>query len=317
MRRCPECGQFWDDSEPFCRHCGRDLSDADRVDPQQAMAQESRGGSLVTILILALCVMMIVPMVMGFLNPPVSPGHTDLDKEYAWEFQGQSFSVSLSIDEADLKAAESTTLPRTGSAYAEAPAGMHAAKEYVVVGRTVMALCDALWKEYSDFVSVSGNEQYNNAVDFANYLLAFVNTVVTYQDDPTSSDGSNEYWRLPVETLYLGYGDCEDTSILMSAICNCMSTLSDAEGRAFAPGGYIEGACIFMLPGHAMAGVSLSSEPSGGESGMYSADIDGTAYYFCETTADTDFDRIYVGYLSQGYHGANALPFIGYVNSYA
>lgn len=317
MRRCPECGQFWDDSEPFCRHCGRDLSDADRVDPQQAMAQESRGGSLVTILILALCVMMIVPMVMGFLNPPVSPGHTHLDKEYAWEFQGQSFSVSLSIDEADLKAAESTTLPRTGSAYAEAPAGMHAAKEYVVVGRTVMALCDALWKEYSDFVSVSGNERYNNAVDFANYLLAFVNTVVTYQDDPTSSDGSNEYWRLPVETLYLGYGDCEDTSILMSAICNCMSTLSDAEGRAFAPGGYIEGACIFMLPGHAMAGVSLSSEPSGGESGMYSADIDGTAYYFCETTADTDFDRIYVGYLSQGYHGANALPFIGYVNSYA
>lgn len=317
MRRCPECGQLWDDSEPFCRHCGRDLSDADRVDPQQAMAQESRGGSLVTILILALCVMMIVPMVTGFLNHPADTGHTGLDKEYTWEYDGHLFSVSLSIDEADLNAAESTTLPRTGSAYAEAPAGMHAAKEYVVVGRTVTVLCDALWKEYSDFVSVSGNEGYINATDFANYLLAFVNTVITYQEDPTSSDGSNEYWRLPVETLYLGYGDCEDTSILMSAICNCMSTLSDAEGRAFAPGGYIEGACIFMLPGHAMAGVSLSSEPSGGISGTYSVDIDGTAYYFCETTADADFDRIYVGYLSQDYYGANALPFTGYVNSYA
>lgn len=315
MRRCPECGQFWDDSEPFCRHCGRDLSDADRVDPQQAVAQESRGGSLVTILILALCVMMIVPMVTGFLNHPTDTGHTDLDREYTWEYDGYSFSVSLSIDEADLNAAESTTLPRTGSAYAEAPAGMHAVKEYVVVGRTVTALCDALWREYSNFVS--GNEGYNTAEHFANYLLAFVNTVIAYQEDPTSSDGSDEYWRLPVETLYLGYGDCEDTSILMSAICNCMSTLSDTEGRAFAPGDYIEGACIFLLPGHAMAGVSLSSEPSGGMSGTYSVSIGGTAYYFCETTADADFDRIYVGYLSQGYYGANALPFAGYVNSYA
>ena len=90
----------------------------------------------------------------------------------------------------------------------------------------------------------------------------------------TSSHGVKEYWQFPLETLYLKSGDCEDTSILYAAILTYM--------------GY--DACLFMFTDHMAAGVALDDfTPSGNSSSNISASIhsiqvDGTDYYYCETT---------------------------------
>ena len=321
MRRCPECGSLWDDTDSFCRRCGRTLSDSDWVDPNQASPQEQgRGGSLITLLILALCVMLVVPMVTGFLNPvSPTPQHTDLDKSYSWTVPGitdpstqaHTFSISLTIDEADLNAANSSTLPREGSAFEQSSSTTHAVSEYVVVGRTVTKLCDALWKEYSDFLSSSTQnmQRYGNAESFANYLLSFVSSAIEYEDDVVTH-GQGEYWCLPVESLYIGKGDCEDSSILLAAVYDCMSTLTYQDDRVFAPADYITGACIILMPSHAMAGVSLSSTVS--DTSVFSVMKGGATYYFCETTAP----GWSIGGLHSDLYGANAQPFLGYVSTY-
>jgi len=56
--------------------------------------------------------------------------------------------------------------------------------------------------------------------DRINVLLAFTQ-YIEYQYDADSM-GQDEYWKYPVETLYDGNGDCEDTSILFAAIGKAM-----------------------------------------------------------------------------------------------
>lgn len=94
----------------------------------------------------------------------------------------------------------------------------------------------------------------------ANMVLSFVQDIRYSQDN--ASEGSDEYWRFPVETLYDETGDCEDLSILYASIMEAM--------------GY--DAILLILPGHAAVGLSCD--------GAYGAyyEWDGTRYYYCETT---------------------------------
>jgi len=82
----------------------------------------------------------------------------------------------------------------------------------------------------------------------------------------TGDSGGYEYWKFPLETLYDRAGDCEDTSILYTALMSAS--------------GY--DAAVVLLPGHCVSAVHIE-EVSGGC--YYYAD--GVKYYFCETTADS------------------------------
>ena len=95
-----------------------------------------------------------------------------------------------------------------------------------------------------------------------------------YTDDDLY--GRSEYWAYPLETLYNGGGDCEDTTFLCAAL--------------YEAAGY--GAGVFMVPGHAFAAVSLDTYTDSmmwGQSAgfhIFTYDEGGRTYYGCETTLD-------------------------------
>ena len=79
--------------------------------------------------------------------------------------------------------------------------------------------------------------------------------------------GYEEYWKFPLETLYDHGGDCEDTSILMAALCKAMGYESS----------------LLLLPGHMAAGVHFDTDLELG--GYYFRNDPQKVYYYCETTS--------------------------------
>ena len=88
--------------------------------------------------------------------------------------------------------------------------------------------------EYILSVTEGKSEQYR-----ANVLLAFVQNIEYVYD--SDIHGTEEYWQFPLETLFLGSGDCEDTSILFCAIASAM--------------GY--DSAMLLFDGHMAAGIAV------------------------------------------------------------
>ena len=83
--------------------------------------------------------------------------------------------------------------------------------------------------------------------DYLNYLLAFTQ-YIPYQTDEECL-GVSEYWKFPIETLFVNGGDCEDTSILFVALAH--------ESRAKL--GFDYEVALQVLPGHMSAAVKTDS----------------------------------------------------------
>lgn len=94
-------------------------------------------------------------------------------------------------------------------------------------------------------------------------VAKFVQDVIEYQYDSDTA-GEDEYPRYPIETLYEGQGDCEDTSILMAAMLKEL--------------GYEVG--FLHVPGHIAVALRTSDDYSGGA--YY--EINGHRYLFIEST---------------------------------
>ena len=97
------------------------------------------------------------------------------------------------------------------------------------------------------------------------FVLAFCQGI-GYEDDQIYM-GYEEYWKFPLETLYDHGGDCEDTSILMAALCKAMGYESS----------------LLLLPGHMAAGVHFDTDLELG--GYYFTSDPQKVYYYCETTS--------------------------------
>lgn len=109
-------------------------------------------------------------------------------------------------------------------------------------------------------------------LDRADFVLKFVQLCTEYELD-RDYNGHTEYWKYPLETLFEGRGDCEDTSILYCALMKAM--------------GYDTALLLYMgaeymYNGHAAASVALDSCPGG----TY-YEKNGLRFYYCETTSDT------------------------------
>lgn len=162
------------------------------------------------------------------------------------------------------------------------------ANRFVVVDSPILGLEGALSKEY---LKVRGSSMPLTGHEYADYLLSFVQCAVPYPDmvswkdghwyyDPENGcgdmyiNGQEEYWSYPMETLYLGTGDCEDTSFLACAL--------------FSAAGYTSG--VAVLEGHVMAAVQLDSVAPNPDPDFYAFDVfvlrTGGEMYFCETTYD-------------------------------
>lgn len=170
---------------------------------------------------------------------------------------------------------------------------------FAVVDDAILGLEDALSAEYLDkrgaSMSLTGHE-------YADYLLSFVQCAIKYPDTVKKSgshwyydssdgvgdlflNGQTEYWSYPMETLYLGYGDCEDTSFLACAL--------------FSAAGYKS--AVITLTSHMMAAVhvdSIASDPARGyyASGYATLKATGEKMYYCETTYES---AVPVGYYSK------------------
>lgn len=99
------------------------------------------------------------------------------------------------------------------------------------------------------------------SVDMPYIATAFVQSIpYVYDNDST---GYDEYPKFPFETLYHYGGDCEDLSILLTAILHDM--------------GY--GAALIAFPGHVAAGVQEDESMSG-----INYDYNGVKYFYIEST---------------------------------
>ena len=111
----------------------------------------------------------------------------------------------------------------------------------------------------------------------ASVLLAFVQAVIKYQSD-WEQYKAIEFWTTPMETLYSGYGDCEDTAALYVNLAVRLGL--DAGFVAFED----------PVMGHMSAAVAV------GDVGGASFVIDGTRYTYVETALDGVYKP--VGFLS-------------------
>ena len=170
---------------------------------------------------------------------------------------------------------------------------------FAVVDDAILDLEDSLSAAY---LKARGSSASLTGHEYADYLLSFVQCAIAYPDmvvkkgshwyeDRTDGvgdiflNGQEEYWSYPMETLYLGYGDCEDTSFLACAL--------------FSAAGYKS--ATVTLTSHMMAAVSLDSIASDTFYGAYASGYGtlkstGEKMYYCETTYET---AVPAGYYSK------------------
>jgi len=103
-------------------------------------------------------------------------------------------------------------------------------------------------------------------LETANFILSFVQTIDYKVDNYTNYQGIQEYPKYPVEMLWDGQGDCEDSSALYASLMEALG--HDAVLLLF----------LGNIEGHAAIGISVP-----GASGK-SYQHDGVDYYYAETT---------------------------------
>ena len=223
-----------------------------------------------------------------------------ITKEYTWTYLGKEYTATTSFDLSD---------------YIDYKSKQSGSKRTVVKYNSVVSFVtynDPAIKDLALSLSLAynGDPTIKNG-DFANFILAFVQICFDYPPYSGSSMfwadmsadrylyGYNEYFAYPLETIFHGMGDCEDTSILASALFTACGFKS----------------AVAIVPSHAFAGVALEEYSVGSHSSAYevlSQTIDGLTYYACETTTDHPLS---VGLSSIS--GSDGRPFSSYMDTYS
>ncbi len=168
--------------------------------------------------------------------------------QYSWTYAGEELTYALDIKYGDYVAARDS-IPVSERRHTDAAGDAR----FVTYSDPYVAL---IAKDLRSMASDRGLSE----VKTADFILGFVQSLKYASDE--SLHGTEEYWALPLETLFLSSGDCEDTSVLY---CAMMSSL-----------GYRTS--ILLFPSHAAAGLNID-----GVTGQnYLGDL---KYYYCETTS--------------------------------
>lgn len=114
-------------------------------------------------------------------------------------------------------------------------------------------------------------------------VMTFVQDAIAYTTD-MENYGTTEFWATPLETVYCGRGDCEDTAALFVNLATRMGL--DAGFVAF----------DYASNGHMSAAVKLTGGAS--VSGGTTFVMDGSTYAYVETASDM---HVPLGYLSPAY----------------
>ena len=171
----------------------------------------------------------------------------DVERTFSWKYRSddsvQTVSVTVSIPVRDfMDACDSNRVWNRQMISSHTYMPFTSLSELVVLDDTVRSLESSLRNEYICVGGDIGDRQ-----DYADFLACFVQLGIKYPSSVTGKSydyyvwGSDEYWCVPLETLYHGIGDCEDTSALLCS-------LYIAAGYEAAMGGH---------SGHVFAGVVI------------------------------------------------------------
>lgn len=139
--------------------------------------------------------------VQAVLNFTVQAAPMEEVTSFSWQFKGQSYSLDLSIQNHLYYHYYAHNIPRHYT-NAQAAAAFVTPQDMVLVSlaENLSALFDPGW----------------TIAEQAGMVMAMVQSM-TYALDNESS-GTLEYWSFPVETLFKGMGDCEDTTLLLASL---------------------------------------------------------------------------------------------------
>ena len=197
-------------------------------------------------------------------------------KEYVWNYSGTTYTASISFEFSDY------------INYKNSQKGKRSVYDYNQI-TSFVTIDDPALKGLADSLTLAykGDPNIKNG-DYANFILGFVQICYVYPPyvgtsvysgaGDMSGDkylyGWNEYYAYPLETIYHGMGDCEDTSILAAALFNICGF----------------DAAVALFPGHAIAGVAIEGYDISIPSPRYeilTQTVNGITYYGCETTLET------------------------------
>jgi len=140
------------------------------------------------------------------LSEAVEPQQYLLEKTYEWNYNGEYYQITSEIP------FEKYEWYKSLNPYNRRPqsAGSSAMASFVTPSDKVI---QNIAQQLSNIAQNDGSD----VVQTANFVLDFVQTIVTYKNDSVSCD-RDEYWRYPLETLVEQYGDCEDSTILYATL---------------------------------------------------------------------------------------------------
>ena len=286
MPFCPHCGSVVSEEDDFCKECGA----------PQRKGSKPAGGSDGT----KRAVIILSAIAVAFLLVSCAIGvgvfyllkDSDVTRTYEWEYEGEKFFYTLTIEESYKSQMKNSDIDRNGTVssdrYTTDDGTVFGVCDYIVVDDKIKKVSEDLTKMYKDkYGSDPDNDQY------VNFVTKFVQMGISYDYD--EYNGGYEYWRFPLETLRDKTGDCEDKSILLAA-------LIDAKGL---------NGCVILLPGHAMCAI-YSSDLTGSYGAPKHSDLyGGVDYYPIETTATKD-----IGYYQASYSFSYFHLYKGHVTSY-
>ena len=193
---------------------------------------------------------------------PETESQETIQREYSWSYDGREWALSLNIPESiyDYYSGLQRAQTEDYSIYVSHPFD----DEYL--GTLI---------EKMNFIAISRDYSEQEKV---NLVISFVQSLPYTSDSVTTS--FDEYPRYPIETLIDNGGDCEDTSILVSALLHEMNY----------------DVILLSYPGHMACAVYMQDG-----SGSY-YDIDNRKYYYIETTGE----GWEIGAIPEDYSGVSA-----------
>ncbi len=187
---------------------------------------------------------------------------------FSWTYKGTPYTVSTDISASDYLSYSENSIARYDKKNG------HILNFVTYQDPTIKSLADNL------SALCAGKSQ----KDTANIVLAYVQSI-PYQYD-SDFNGQDEYWKYALETVFDGAGDCEDTSILYSALMKAMgydtaiATLYVSDSSMYIRSSFLNSAnhCMSLVY---VLGVTPEADAI--------VSINSDTYYLCETTA-TGYD---------------------------
>ncbi len=213
----------------------------------------------------------------------------DSESRFVWTHQGRTMSVSHTVLLKDYLASSKLPLSRDDDSLASAASRVSVEE--------VSALESKIWSVYT---TAFGGVRTSS--DYMACLAEFVSSCFDARDDYVSR-GVSVYMANPLETLYLGYGDSCDLSVLEASLIKAAIESADRPTSM--------GVALVRMPGLWAVGMEVRESSSVVMEGVTTISIiqDGKKYWITSVTPYTGMGQVPDCYGYEGgftYYGAQA-----------